>query len=327
MIVRDLEAMLSRAGHEVDIIWIPYTFEWRYVPEQMLALRLTDVWRSADRLVAIRNPAYLLRHPNKVLWFIHHHRGAYDLWDTPYQGMPDNPGGRQVRDAIIAADNVAFSEARRIFTNSRVVSDRLQRFNRVDSEVLYPPLWEPERFRHGPYGDYIFYPSRITHHKRQWLAVEAMRYTRSPARLVVAGPPDVPEDLAHLEAMIDAAGVADRVELIPRWISEEEKIELMAGARAGIYIPVDEDSYGYPSLEAFHAGKPVITCSDSGGTLELVEHGRNGLISAPEPIALAATIDRLFAQAALAPTLGRGTAQRLEQLGISWERVVAAITS
>lgn len=327
MMVHDLEAMLGRAGHEVDVLWVPYTSDWNLVPEQMLALRLTDVSGAADRLVAIRTPAYLLRHPHKVLWFIHHHRGAYDLWGTPYQDVPDTPAGRRVRQAIWTADNEAFGEARRIFTNSGVVSDRLLRFNGVQSEVLYPPLWEPERFRRGPYGDYLFYPSRLTSHKRQWLAIDAMRHVRSDARLVVAGAPDAPDQLDLLRDAIRQADVGDRVELIARWISEEEKIELMAGARAGIYIPVDEDSYGYPSLEAFHAGKPVITCTDSGGTLELIEDGRNGLVVAPDPVALAAAIDRLFEQEQLAPELGRDTARRMAELDISWDRVISAITA
>jgi glycosyltransferase involved in cell wall biosynthesis len=327
VIVRDLAEALTRAGHDVEILWLPHTDEWHYVPEQMLALRLTDVSDAADRLIAIRPPAYLLRHPNKVLWFIHHHRGAYDLWGTPYQDLPDTPEGHRVRDAIIKADNHAFGEARRIFTNSNVVSQRLRTYNGVESEVVYPPLREPERFKPGPFGDYVFYPSRITHHKRQWLAIEAMARVRSGARLVVAGAADDRAQLKFLDDALERAGVADRVELLTHWISEEEKIELMAGARAAIYIPFNEDSYGYVSLEAFHAGKPVITCSDSGGTGELIQHGRNGLIAAPDPGALAQAIDQLFESESIAAELGRAARVRPAELGISWDRVVSAFTS
>jgi glycosyltransferase involved in cell wall biosynthesis len=327
MIVRDLETMLGEAGHEVDVLWIPYDSSWQHVPEQLLALRLTDVSDVADLLVTIRNPAHLLRHPNKVLWFIHHHRSAYDLWGTIYQDIPDTPAGHQVREAIIHADNEAFAEARRIFTNSQEVGDRLREFNGVESEVVYPPLSAAHRFHAGPYGPYVFYPSRLAHHKRQRLAIEAMRHVRSGARLVVAGAPDETVEAARLEAAIVEHGVEDRVELIARWISEEEKIELMAGARAGIYIPYDEDSYGYPSLEAFHSGKSVITCTDSGGTLELIEHERSGLVVPPEPEALGAAIDRLFVEDRLAERLGAGALERLGELQISRRRVVAAMTS
>ena len=38
------------------------------------------------------------------------------------------------------------------------------------------------------------------------------------------------------------------------------------------YIPYDEDSYGYVTLEACLAKKAVITCTDSGGIDALVRH-------------------------------------------------------
>ncbi len=45
--------------------------------------------------------------------------------------------------------------------------------------------------------------------------------------------------------------------MIPRWISDEEKLRLLAAARGVIYLPFGEDSYGYAMLEAFsmHASR------------------------------------------------------------------------
>ena len=56
---------------------------------------------------------------------------------------------------------------------------------------------------------------------------------------------------------------------------DERLIELYANALAVVYAPIDED-YGYVTLQAFLAGKPVITSSDSGGVLEWVEDGVTG---------------------------------------------------
>ena len=146
-IVDWLEQMLLRHGHEVETLRIPFDSHYPELLDQMLALRLLDVSAHGDRLIAIRTPSYLLRHPAKVLWFIHHHRGAYDLWGTPYQDIPDTPGGRRIREAIVSADNLAFGEARAVFTNSGVVRDRLRRFNGVNAEVLVPA---PDRSRTLP---------------------------------------------------------------------------------------------------------------------------------------------------------------------------------
>jgi len=77
-IVDWLETMLAEFGHDVEVLKIPFVSSYRELPSQMLALRLLDITQHGDRLIAIRPPAHLLRHPNKVIWFIHHHRGAYD---------------------------------------------------------------------------------------------------------------------------------------------------------------------------------------------------------------------------------------------------------
>ena len=47
-----------------------------------------------------------------------------------------------------------------------------------------------------------------------------------------------------------------------------------------LYPPFDED-FGYVTLEAFLARKPVITCTDSGGPNEFVVDGVNGCVCGP----------------------------------------------
>ncbi len=325
MIVRDLVRALRERDHEVDTIEIPFLSAWDTMLEQMLAIRLMDVSEVADVLVAIRTPSYLLRHPNKRLWFIHHHRGAYDLWGTAYQDIPDTPEGCATRDAIVAADNLYLREAQGIFTNSQIVADRLREFNDLDGTVLYPPLGEPERFLSAPAEDYVFYPCRITGHKRQQLAVEAAAQLSTDARVVIAGAPDGPGQLQPLQELIDRHGLKDRVRLIARWISEDEKAELIARSAGVLYIPFLEDSYGYVTLEAFHAHKPVITCSDSGGTLEIIQDGVNGLVASPDAASLAAAIDRLRADPVTAVEMGDRAHETLTLKDISWDTVVSSL--
>jgi glycosyltransferase involved in cell wall biosynthesis len=321
-IVDWLAAMLERAGHRVEIFPIPFHSAYPEMLDQMLALRLMDIGTHADRLIAVRTPSYLLRHPAKVLWFIHHHRGAYDLWGTRYQDIPNTPDGLRFREALINADNAAFSEARRIFANSRVVADRLRTFNGVGAEVLYPPLLDPGRYRTGAYGDYLLYVSRLVAHKRQELAIHAMRQTRTPVKLVLAGQADEPGYEDRLRRLVETHHLSGRVSLLAGWIPEARKIELFADCLASVYIPFDEDSYGYSSLEAHHAGKAVLTASDSGGPLELVVDGENGLVAEPEPAALAAAMDRLWLDRRLAREMGEAGRRRIPALGIAWERVL-----
>ncbi len=324
-IVNDLVHALREHGHEVETLELPFDSQPDAQLEQMLALRLLTVSDYAERLIAIRTPSYLLRHPHKVVWFIHHHRGAYDLWGTPYQDIPATPSGSALRRAIHAADGLGLREARAIFANSKVTAQRLKRFNDIDASVLYPPLPDGEEPASAPPEDFVVYVSRVTNHKRQWLAAEAMAHVRSGVRLVIAGAFDWDAERLHLGRTIEEAGVGDRVSVIGHWISEEEKSDLLARCLGVLYLPYDEDSYGYPTLEAYRAGKPVVTCSDSGGTLELVTDGVTGLVAAPEPAELGAAIDRLAAGRRAAAEMGSAGRARIDALGISWDAVLEAL--
>ena len=72
---------------------------------------------------------------------------------------------------------------------------------------------------------------------------------------------------------------------------------------AVFFGPQDED-YGYVTLEAMLARKPVITCTDSGGPLEFIIEDQTGLVTAPDAEALAAAIDKLYENEPLAIELG-----------------------
>jgi len=330
-IAEDLNSELQRRGFESDLVMLPFYSYWVDYPAQTAALRLLDLSESCgnrnDRLITNRTPAYALPHPNKVVWFIHHHRAAYDLWGHPLSGMPQNPVSRYYRDLYRRTDDIYLKECRAIYTNSQVVADRLLKFNDLRADaVLYPPLHGDHDFRPGPFGDYIFYPSRLTAIKRQSLAVEALKHTRTPVRLVIGGAPDSSRFLAELKHQVRATGVGGRVELTG-WLSEPRKAELMAGCCGALYLAYDEDSYGYVTLEAFHAHKPVVTLTDSGGPLEVIRDGQNGLIVEPTPEALAAAMDRLYEDRRLGERLGREGGRSLDRHRIDWDHVIEKLTS
>ena len=249
-------------------------------------------------------------------------RVFYDLWDSQYRGFDDDAHHRGVRDALFAADTAALKEARHIFTNSQVVSDRLKQFNGIDSEVLYPPVFDAERFHASDYNDEIAYVCRLEHHKRQHLLVEAMAHTKTPVRLRLCGSSSGSGYPDALREQISRLGLEAKVTLENRWITEEEKVALLADCLAAAYLPLDEDSYGYPSVEASHARKAVITTTDSGGVLELVVDGDNGFVCAPEAATLAAAMDRLYTDRGLAKSMGERAHARLDELNISWSHVL-----
>jgi glycosyltransferase involved in cell wall biosynthesis len=102
-------------------------------------------------------------------------------------------------------------------------------------------------------------------------------------------------------------------------VDDEVLLGLYAGALAVVYAPFDED-FGYVTLEAFLARKPVVTAMDSGGPLEFVDDGINGAACRPTPEALGAVIDHLHAHRAYAAALGDAGYEKART--ITWDGVI-----
>jgi glycosyltransferase involved in cell wall biosynthesis len=325
ILVQELRANLDRRGFRVDVANVP--FKWYPVselPRQALAWRLLDVTESngtpVDLVIPTKFPSFLVRHPRKVAWLFHQHREAYDLYGTPYCSFQDTPADRQVREAIQTMDTAALSECRTIFTISRNVADRLSRYNGLPGVPLYPPPHHLGRYRSDGYGDYLFYAGRLDRLKRLDLAIDAMQRVRGGARLKIAGAGPLAEELRK---QIVGLGVGDRVELLG-FVSADQLVDLYAGARAAYYAPLNED-YGYVTVEAFLSRKPVVTTTDAGGPLEFVTDGETGVVTRPDPEAIADGIDRLWAlPEARLQEMGEAGRRRVE--GITWDHVIDRLT-
>ena len=321
-IVDWLHEKLIERGYAAEIVYIPFADEIEYILPQMVSIRLMKLDEYFDRVITIRPPAHMVRHPRKVVWFIHHIRMFYDLWQTPYCPVRDDASGRAMRSAIMAADSMALADAHRVFTNSHVVGNRMRHFNKQDSEILYPPVLRPEMFRAGEYGNEIVSVCRMESHKRQHLLVEAMVHTRTPVRLRLSGTSMDPAYVSGLRDTARRLGVKARITLEERWITEEEKVDRLENALASVYVPFDEDSYGYPTIEAAHARRCTVTVSDSGGVTEFVTDGMTGFVTDPHPAAVAHAFDRLYADRALAQQMGKQASERVWEMGIDWNTVV-----
>jgi glycosyltransferase involved in cell wall biosynthesis len=322
LLAEKLVIELERAGHEADLLRVPFAWdppEW--VVDSMVSAATMRV-AGCDRVIALKFPAYLVPHDDVVVWLLHQFRQVYDLWEHD-AGWSDGPAEREVRGLVRSADLAALGQARRVFCNSEVTRARLQEHLGLAAEVLLPPLLQDAAPASGPYGDYLLALGRISRAKRQDLAVAAMAEVPVGAgRLVVAGPPDGPEDAERLRRLVAEHGLSDRVELVPEFLSEQRKAELLAGARGVVYLPVDEDSYGYVTLEAAYARRPVVTLTDAGGILALVGDGETGAVAGPEPTQLAEAFTGLLRDEARARVLGDALHDRARALGLAWPTVV-----
>ncbi len=320
ILVRELVRELKHRGHRAELVSIP--FKW-YPKEEILphaaAWRLLDLsesnGRPVDVVIASKFPTYFVRHPHKVTWLIHQYRAAYELCGTQYSDFFHNELDVGLRDRLVRLDTEMLGECRALYSIARTTTARLEKYNGLHAPVLYHPPRLAPRLVSGEYGDYILSVGRIESVKRVDLVVRAMTNVDSPVRLMIAGEGTQRE---AVERIAQEAGVADRVTFLGR-VSDEEVIDLYAGALAVVYPPYDED-FGYVTLEAFLARKPVITCTDSGGPTEFVVDGVNGRICEPSAEALAAAVNDLASNRQRARSLGdagHSVASR-----ITWDGVV-----
>lgn len=315
----------ARSGIEAEVLRIPF----RAHPGDTL---LEQIWLNrnlrlynVDQVIALKFPAYLVHHENKTLWLLHQFRQVYDLYEAGQSHIGRDDHGAEIVRVVREADTQCFRECRNIFTNSPVTQKRLKRFNNFDASVLYPPLNDPERFRGGEYGRYIFAGGRVGPGKRQHLLLEAMRFVKSDLRLVIAGPLDAIHYGAQLHQTICEYDLQRKVEIRLGFRHREEIAELVNGSLACAYLPIDEDSLGFVTMEAFTAAKPVITTCDSGGLLEIVEDKHTGLVVAPEPDQLAAAVDWFGSEHGRAASLGRAARSRLYAKQITWNHALETL--
>lgn len=325
-----LQHALTAKGHEVDIVCIP--FKW-YPPERILdhilACRLLDLTESVgisvDRLIALKFPVYLIPHPNKILWIIHQHRQAYELWDQSFNDLINFPNGTSIREIIQQVDMRFIPQAKKIFTISSNVSNRLKRYCNIDGKPLYHPPPHAEEFYCSRQDNYLFFPSRVCQEKRQYLILEALAKTEQSVRIHFSGSPINPAYMEEMEKIVHKLKIQKRVLWLGQ-INEEEKRYQYAHSLGVVFPPFDED-YGYVTLEAMLSAKPVITCQDSGGPLEFVLHGKTGLIVDPTPASLAKAMDILWKDRMQAKIWGKNGRRHYDSLDINWDTVIEKLLS
>jgi glycosyltransferase involved in cell wall biosynthesis len=273
-------------------------------------LRCYDLDLSAfDGVISTKAPSYAVRHRNHVCYLPHTMRTFYDMFEVSFPEA--TAAQRAQRDLLRRLDAAALSRPslRALCVVGAEVSERLRACLGIDGEVLHHPTTQPA-LRSGGFR-HLLLPGRLHRWKRVDLALDAVRRMRHAVELVISG---TGEDELRLRALARGMpGVR-----FAGHVADAELAGLYANALAVLHCPIRED-YGLVTVEAFGSGKPVVTCSDSGEPARLVVDGVTGFICPPDPAAIAARLDRLVADPALAEAMGRRGREVVAPIG--WDRV------
>lgn len=139
-------------------------------------------------------------------------------------------------------------------------------------------------------------------------AVARLRARHPALRLVVAG--TAGDGVPGLQALAAELGISDITDF-PGPVSDSEKVSLMQ--RCAAYLqPSTFEGFGLAALEAMACGAPVV--ASTGGALPEVIGDGGFAVPDPTPATLAAAVDRILSDPALAADLSaRGAARAREQ--------------
>lgn len=357
-----VEWLNGEGGHEAELLKLPVR-ETSLVDlvAGYEAFAMLDLY-PYDAVISSKYPAWMVTHPNHSVYLQHTCRGYYDWYPAAQLGGIEyhgrEPGIRELlrfmertwgaraslgeffarfhalrkdpaaqpellrhpgpvgRAVIHYLDGVglALSAIRRYCTIAQAVKRRPGYFPPgVDVKVVHHPI--NKTGFHDAGDEYFFTASRFYPSKRIELLIDAYRATDIPLPFRIAG-------TGGEEAMLRARAAGDpRIEFMG-YVTDAQLIELYAKAMAVPFAPADED-FGYITLEAMLAGKPVITTTDSGGPLELVTDGETGVVAEPDAASLAAAFRKVYAERDWARALGaRGRARAQE---VNWPSVFKAL--
>lgn len=204
-------------------------------------------------------------------------------WDWTYEYAKErgfdrgwkSVGYRLMTHYLRIWDYLSSSRVDRYVANAKNVAERIKKYYRQSSTVIYPPVdMVAAHMGKSPLDEpYFFIVSRLSGYKKLDLAIEAAAALKQ--RLVIIGKGEESERLQALAKSLDAPvtflGYQDDA-TIHRYYSH---------CRAFLFP--GEDDFGITPVEAMSHGKPVIAYG-RGGALETIVSDKTGLFFA-EPTA------------------------------------------
>lgn len=160
--------------------------------------------------------------------------------------------------------------------NSEEVAFRIKKFYRREAKVIYPPVEvksdkkQEARTKNQGEEEYYLTGGRLARAKHTDLVVQACEELGVALKVFGRGFAGYETRIKNQESRIKGKRDVNNIEFLGE-VSDEEKMELMRGARAFIFAGEDED-FGIVPVEAMGAGVPVIAYR-SGGVKETVVEG------------------------------------------------------
>ncbi len=159
-------------------------------------------------------------------------------------------------------DKVAADRPDHYIANSGHVRQRIEKYYRLNADVIYPPV-DTDRFKPSPeHEDYYLMISTLTDYKKIDLAVNLFNKTGKKLVIIGEGP-----EKSFLESIADK-----NIEFKGRLSDDQCRIYL---EKCKAFVFPSEEDFGIAMIEALACGKPVLAYK-AGGATEFIRPGFNG---------------------------------------------------
>ncbi len=194
------------------------------------------------------------------------------VWDYNEKYLREehkNKGGfflRPLLNYLRLWDRLASDRPDYLIANSRYTQQRIKKYYRRESQVIYPPVFakggSAPTIKVNTPRKYFLVVSRLSAYKKIDKVVEA--FNKNGLALIIVGEGKEKKKLKmKAQKNIKFTG----------WVSADKLAQLYSQARAFIFPGVDD--FGMAPVEALHYGVPVLALK-KGGAKEFLEVGKNG---------------------------------------------------
>lgn len=261
-----LAAEFKAKGHIVDSFLLPYKPDPLIIPDQLLAISMLDV-SAAELLITVGYPACTLTHPNKIIYLLETAPMLHEYWDSEYGVL----GSRQYSDILITLNNIekrCFTEAKKVFCNSELLSKDLHTRYGINSERLEFPVLEPKftASTESMYDDYYLVESCLLQNSRVFEFTELLK-GKSSVKICIFVPEADPVYFESLKRIIRSLAMDSVISVFDGQPSDNA----IKKAKAYLHFPYESRRADNILKRCVCLGTSVIVAKDSGYGAELAD--------------------------------------------------------
>jgi glycosyltransferase involved in cell wall biosynthesis len=254
----------GRTRYQWYLPWMPLATERHNLHEFDLVLSSTSAFAKG-----------VLTRPN-TLHISYCHTPTRYLWTDTHEYIAElqyNPLIKALLPRLIHKlrmwDKASVDRVDQFIANSRTVKNRIQKYYRHPSDVIYPPVDTHKFSVSTAEKKYFVTGGRLTAYKRFDLVIQVFNRLGWPLKIFGTGP----KWWGDVQKM-----AKPNIEFLGR-IDDDARGKLLAGAKAFIHPQVED--FGITPVESMAAGTPVIAFGQGGAT-ETVVAGKTGIFFAEQ---------------------------------------------